>query len=43
MSQTFQYAARHDKTPFKSTLLSRDKNILSHDMNYMSCRSDMML
>ena len=32
--------ARHDKTPVKSTLLSRDKNILSRDMSFMSRRSD---
>ena len=35
--------ARHDKTPVKSTLLSRDKNILSRDMISMSRRSDSML
>ena len=30
--------ARHDKTPVKSILLSRDKNILSRDMSFMSRR-----
>ena len=35
--------ARHDKAPVKSTLLSRDKNFLSHDMSVMSRRSDIML
>ena len=35
--------ARHDKTPVKSILLSRDKNYLSLDMNFMSRRSDIML
>ena len=34
---------RHDKTPVKSTLLSRVKNILSRDMSFMSRRSDIML
>ena len=33
----------YDKTPVKSTLLSRDKNILSRDTNFMSRRSDIML
>ena len=31
---------RYDKTPVKSTLLSRDKDILSRDMIFMSRRSD---
>ena len=31
------------KTPVKSTLLSRDKNILSRDTSFMSRRSDIML
>ena len=35
--------SRHDKTPVKSKFLSRDKNILSLDMIYMSRRSDIML
>ena len=35
--------ARHDKIPVKSTLLSRDKNILSRDMSFMSLRSGIML
>ena len=35
--------ARHDKTPVKSTLLSRDKNILLRDRSLMSRRSDIML
>ena len=35
--------ARHDKTPVKSTLLSRDKNILSRDMSFMSRKSGIML
>ena len=35
--------ARHDNTPVKSTLLSRDKNILSRDMTFMSRRSDIMV
>ena len=35
--------AQHDKTPVKSTLLSRDKNILSSDMIFKSHRSDIML
>ena len=43
MSQTFKNVARHDKTPVKSTLLSRDKNILSRDMSFMLHRSDIML
>ena len=34
---------RHDKTPVKSTLLSRDKNILSRDTSFMSRRSNIML
>ena len=29
MSQTFNNVARHDKTPVKSTLLSRDTNSMS--------------
>ena len=35
--------ARHDKTPVKSTLLSRDKNILSRYMIFMSRWSDIMM
>ena len=31
---------RHDKTPVKSTLLSRDKNTVSRDTSFMSRRSD---
>ena len=34
---------QHDKTPVKSTLLSRDKNILSPEMSFMSHSSDIML
>ena len=35
--------ARHYKISLKSILLSRDKNILSRDMIFMSRRSDVML
>ena len=35
--------ARYDKTPLKSTLLLRDKKILSCDKSFMSRRSDIML
>ena len=35
--------ARHDKTAVKSTHLSRDKNMLSRNMSFMSHRSDIML
>ena len=35
--------ARHDKTQVKSTLLSRDRNILSCGTNFMSRRSYIML
>ena len=35
--------ARHDKTPVKSTLLSRNKDILSRDTSFMSRRIDIML
>ena len=42
MSQTFN-VARHDITPVKSTLLSRDKTILSCDMSFMSRKIDIML
>ena len=34
--------ARHDETPVKSTLLSRDKNV-SRDMSFMLRRSDIVL
>ena len=40
MSQASNNVARHDKTPVKSTLLSRDKNILSRDTSFMLRRSD---
>ena len=45
MSQEFKqcHAMGHDKIPVKSTLLSRDNNILSRDMSFMSRRSDIML
>ena len=35
--------ARNEKTPVKSALLSRDKNILSRDMSSMFHKSDIML
>ena len=35
--------ARHDKIPVKSILLSRGKDILSHDTSLMSRRCDIML
>ena len=45
MSQAVKQSggARHDKTRLKSTLLLRDKIILSRDMSFMSRRSDIML
>ena len=42
MLQTFNSVARHDQTPVKSTLLSRDRNIMSRDMSFLSRRSDIM-
>ena len=43
MSQHSNNVARHDETPVKSTLLSRDKNRVSRDVIFMLHRSDIML
>ena len=40
LSQAFK---QRGKTPVKSTLLLRDKNILSRDMSFMSRRINIML
>ena len=36
MSETLHTVARHNETPVKSILLSRDKNILLHDLSFIS-------